>query len=58
MGSRLTDAEPGRAAGLPLAIAALAIIVVVLVLVLRARHARRTTKPQGDGQLDEGSGGQ
>jgi len=60
MDSRLTDASPGRAAGLPLAIAAVVILVVVLVVVLRARRARRPRNeaPPDTDQFDEGSGGQ
>jgi hypothetical protein len=55
MDSRLSDASPGRAAGLPLAIAAVVILLVVLVMVLRARKARR---PPDTDQFDDGSGGQ
>jgi hypothetical protein len=62
MESRLSDASPGRAAGLPLAVAAVVILVVVLVLILRARRARRAPRPDprrsGPDQLDDGSGGQ
>jgi hypothetical protein len=59
MGSTMSDAVPGRAAGLPLALAALAILVVVVVLVLRARRARPPTPPgDDDRQLEDGSGGQ
>jgi hypothetical protein len=61
MGSRLSDASPGRAAGLPLAVAAVVILVVILVIVYRARRARRTADGSDAGtdrQLDEGSGGQ
>lgn len=57
MGSAFADSTPGRAAGLPMAIAGVAIMVVILVLVLRARRARRRgTGP--DAQFEEGSGEQ
>jgi len=39
-GTPVADASPGRAAGLPLALAAVAILAVVLVAVLRGRRAR------------------
>jgi hypothetical protein len=55
-----TDASPGRAAGLPLALAAVVILVVVLVMVLRSRRARRPRidpSTEAD-QFDDGSGGQ
>ena len=60
MDSSLDDATPGRAAGLPLAIAALAILIVVIVLVLQARKNRRRPRPEtlGGDQLDDGSDGQ
>jgi hypothetical protein len=56
----MDDATPGRAAGLPLAIAAVVILVVVLVVVIRARRARRPgrrAEDRGD-QFEDGSGGQ
>jgi hypothetical protein len=56
MDSSLSDASPGRAAGLPLALAAVVILVVVVVMVLRARKARRP--PADPDQFDDGSGGQ
>jgi hypothetical protein len=53
-GPREADSTPGRAAGLPLALAALAILIVTIVVIVRARGARAT---EGD-QLADGSGGQ
>jgi hypothetical protein len=59
MGSSVSDAVPGRGAGLPLAIAAVAILVVVVVLVIRARRARPSARrDEVDPQLDDGSTGQ
>ncbi len=56
---READSSPGRAAGLPLAIAAVAIMGVTVVVVLRARGARRARSGQTtDGQFADGSGGQ
>lgn len=37
----LNDAQPGRAAGAPLAIAALALLVIFTVILLRAALAHR-----------------
>lgn len=60
MNSSLSDASPGPAAGLPLALASVVILVVVVVMVLRARKSRRPAiDPSTDtDQFDEGSGGQ
>ncbi|MEJ5254730.1 MAG: hypothetical protein WHS89_05215 [Acidimicrobiales bacterium] len=60
------DSTPGRATGLPLAIASVVILVVTIVVVLRARGARQsgdrrqlTTRPtSAERQLSDGSGGQ
>jgi hypothetical protein len=53
-GPREADSTPGRAAGLPLALAALAIMIVTIVVIVRARGARA----DGGDQLADGSGGQ
>lgn len=58
--SSLSDATPGRAAGLPLGVAAVVILVVVVIVVLRARRARRerNTGARAPDQFDDGSAGQ
>jgi hypothetical protein len=55
----MQDATPGRAAGLPLAIAAVVILVIVVVAVVRARRARRARSTDAaTDQFEDGSGGQ